>query len=436
VDNPPRCLPAALAVAALSFGLHEQATAAGFQLRENSASALGTAYAGAAATADDPSIIASNPAGMILLRESQISTDVSIAIPSAVFSGSGVTALGQPISGGNGGNPGRVRAIPAAFGFYDAMPDLKFGIGITAPFALNSQYNRDWVGRYSTIKSVLEPINVNPNFAYRILDWFSIGAGFAVQHIYTELTNSINSTTVARSANSSLPAGFALPDGSVKLTGISLAVGYTLGVLAEASSETRFGASLRTRVRQHIEGSAGFDVPAPLSAIGAFQNTPVQADFTTPDVVTLAAHHEVSPGITLLAEGQWTNWSEFKRLRIERPDGSIVSDQPQHWHGTWFTSVGASYRPTPNWTIRSGLGIDPSPIPLQFRGVRPVDADRYWLAGGIGYRLSPTLSLDFAYAHIFYKNKPVRDVSQTGDVLTGQHSSQLDIIKLSLTHGF
>jgi long-chain fatty acid transport protein len=64
--------------------------------------------------------------------------------------------------------------------------------------------------------------------------------------------------------------------------------------------------------------------------------------------VSLAASHELSPDITLLAEVQWTNWSVVKNLQIERPDGSILSSQPEQWHGTWFGSIGATWRPDPN----------------------------------------------------------------------------------------
>ena len=44
-------------------------------------------------------------------------------------------------------------------------------------------------------------------------------------------------------------------------------------------------------------------------------------DLKTPDILTLAEYHEVSPAFTLLAEARWTNWNVVKNLRIERPDG-------------------------------------------------------------------------------------------------------------------
>jgi long-chain fatty acid transport protein len=99
-------LTAGLGAAASTLALLEAGWGSGFQLRENSVSALGSAFAGAAASTEDPSVIANNPAGMIGLSGNQVYGATSIIMPSAVFSGTGMTAGRQPISGGNGGNAG------------------------------------------------------------------------------------------------------------------------------------------------------------------------------------------------------------------------------------------------------------------------------------------------------------------------------------------
>lgn len=67
--------------------------------------------------------------------------------------------------------------MPAVYGAYDLAPDLKFGLAVTVPFGLKSQYDGNGVGRYQAIKSDLEIININLNIAYRISEWLSIGGG-------------------------------------------------------------------------------------------------------------------------------------------------------------------------------------------------------------------------------------------------------------------
>src|ERR1700726_2054890 len=111
-----------------------KASQAETQYLRAAASALGNAFAGAAASTEDPSIIANNPAGMIGLSGNQVSGDMNIIIPSAVFSGPGRTVAPQPITGGNGGDAGGAQPVPAAYGFYYSSPDLKFGRGLTASF--------------------------------------------------------------------------------------------------------------------------------------------------------------------------------------------------------------------------------------------------------------------------------------------------------------
>src|SRR5260370_18117829 len=268
-------------------------------------------------------------------------------IRSAVFSGMGRNAARQPISGGNGGDAVGAQPVPAAYGFYDASPDLKFGTALTAPFGLQTEYESDWVGRYQAIRSDIATINIKPNVAYRVSDWLSIGGGPAIQHVGAEFTNAINSTTVVHLANPSLTAGLILPDGLAKVTGDSWSVGYTVGALIEISPGTRLGASYRSQVSQRIEGTAAFTVPAPLAASPQFQNTPARADLKTPDVVSLAASHELSPDITLSPEVHWTNWRVVKNLQISRPDGSILSSRPVQWHGPWFGTIGATCRTDP-----------------------------------------------------------------------------------------
>ena len=427
---------AAVLAAGIALASAEKGWGSGFQVRENSAAELGNAFAGAAASTEDLSIIANNPAGMTGLSGNQISGDLSIIIPSAVFSGTGSTAARQPISGDNGGDAGSARPVPAGYAFYDLSPDLKLGLALTAPFGLKTQYNSDWVGRYQAIMSDIETVNINPNIAYRVFDWLSIGGGPTIQHIHTELTNAINSTTIVHLANPFLPAGLTLPDGFADVAGNDWSVGYNLGLFAEVSPTTRLGASYRSQINHRIDGIASFTVPVPLATSSQFQNTPVTAGLKTPEVVSLAATQAISQELTLLTEVQWTNWSVIKNLRIERPDGSIVSDQPEQWHATWFGSVGATWRPDPNWTFRGGFAFDQTPVSDQFRIARVPDADRYWLTVGLGYEWTQDLRLNAAYAHIFMASPSISELSPTGDLLAGHYSNHIDIVSLSATLRF
>ena len=155
----------AIAIASLFSAGAGGAYGAGFALIEQSASGMGNAYAGAAAVAEDASTIYFNPAGMSLLEGSQFVAVGHVINLSADFSGAATNppAFGVgPATGGNGGDAGGSAFVPNV---YFAMPfgeRWNFGLGISAPFGLVTEYDADWVGRYQGIKSEITSININP----------------------------------------------------------------------------------------------------------------------------------------------------------------------------------------------------------------------------------------------------------------------------------
>jgi long-chain fatty acid transport protein len=100
-----RTLPALMLVA-----FSGAASAAAFQLWEQNASGLGTAYAGSAAVADNASTIFYNPAGMSALSGYQVSVGVTGVGPSYEFRNDG--SSGATMGSGNGGNAGGWHAVP------------------------------------------------------------------------------------------------------------------------------------------------------------------------------------------------------------------------------------------------------------------------------------------------------------------------------------
>ena len=72
-------------------GASTLASAAGFALIEQSASGMGNAFAGAAASAEDASTVFFNPAGMTLLPKREVVVAGHYIVPSFSFSDNGGT---------------------------------------------------------------------------------------------------------------------------------------------------------------------------------------------------------------------------------------------------------------------------------------------------------------------------------------------------------
>ncbi len=411
-----------LAAGAIGFSAGE-AAATGFQIRENSATGLGTAFAGAASAADDISTIYNNPAGMTRFSGHQAGVVGSVVGTSVKFSGTGSAATGSKLSGGEGGDAGGYFLVPAGYLLYDYAPDLKFGLAVTSPFGLTTEYDSDWVGRYQGIRSELQTISVNPNIAYRVNDWLSVGGGIVVQYAKAELTNAVNSRTIS--------GGAPLADGLFKVTGDDVGFGFNLAVLIEPRADTRFGLTYRSKINQTIKGDIDFTMPAPLSALAAFGDSGGRASTTLPEIVTASVYHDLTPQLAIMADVQWTRWSRFKSLVIERDDGTVVRDQPQNWESTYFFSLGAAYKLDSAWTLRAGVAYDQSPVKDEFRTVRLPDEDRFWLAFGVGYRWNDAVVFDAAYARNFIRDGQIDERSATNDRLTGTYKTSIDLFAVS-----
>ena len=112
----------------------------------------------------------------------------------------------------------------------------------------------------------------------------------------------------------------------------------------------------------------------------------------------------------------------------------------QSWHDTFRYSLGAVYKPAP-WTFRAGVAYDESPVPdAALRTPRLPDNDRTWIAGGAGYQVSGSLSVEIGYAHLFVGETEINK-SATGEDrlrggLVGSYRSSVDIASAELNWRF
>lgn len=428
----------------LIFSL-SNASGAGFSLIEQSVSGLGNAYSGGSASAEDASTIYYNPAGMSLLKDQELIAGMHVIIPYVKFHNDGSTHVLQPyttkpLSGGNGGNGGVTKLIPNLYYFRKINNNLSAGIGINAPFGLATKYDKDWVGRYHAIESDVYTININPSVAYRINDKISIGAGFSVQYIKAKLSNAIDFGTLDFLGKLGLPA-HALnltpqaSDGFAKLEGDSWGLGYNFGILYEFTKNTRLGIAYRSRIKHTLEGDVDFSrVPAGLQPLPIFKDTSAEADITLPDNLSISIYHEFNPKLFITADFTWTNWRLFEDLIIKYDN----PNQPktvttENWQDSYRYSIGLSYKPSSNLTLKTGTAYDRSAVSSKkHRTPRIPDSDRIWLAFGGGYKISNKISFDLGYAHLFindpeiYKTTAGEDAIRGG--LRGHFDAHIDII--------
>lgn len=433
--------------------------AGAFAIPEQSASGTGTAFSGAAASAEDASTIWFNPAGMPFLEGRQMVNGLSVVYPSTSFTnGSSVAAPGQPLGQTDVGI-GQTGYIPF---IYVAAPitkskDLWVGLGINAPFGLKTEYPGDWVGRFQGIKSESSALTANLAAAWRVNDQLSLAAGFDAQHFKAELTNAVNYTAIV--AQAAGQAGLALPPipglaGRADVQGDDWGYGYNLGALLEFAKDARIGVSYRSAISYRVEGSINFDRPAapanlppPVqSAVnqiiaGATPNGPVHVDVKLPPMAMLSGTVPLSNKLLLLGDVTWTGWDTLQSINIVRDSaGPPLPAQPYGYKNVWRYSLGARYELNKALWLRAGVAYDQSPVPDALRNVRLPDADKTWLATGIRYQptscpdFSPStatkcaLTFDLGYAYVFARDVSI-DYSQPGaGVVNGSYRSHVQLL--------
>jgi long-chain fatty acid transport protein len=164
---------AAACAAALGVALPAQSHAAAFALIEQGVVPMGSAYAGGAAQAEDPSTVFFNPAGMTRLKGTQVAGALHVVMPEAKFDNDGSLRLYPPYStasipmtGGNGGDGGETGYVPNFYVTHRLSEQWAIGLGLNAPFGLATKYDGGWVGRYHAVESELRTININPSVAF------------------------------------------------------------------------------------------------------------------------------------------------------------------------------------------------------------------------------------------------------------------------------
>jgi long-chain fatty acid transport protein len=322
---------------------------------------------------------------------------------------------------GEGGDAGDWAAIPQGYFAMGVGQNLSLGIGVNIPFGLKTDYDAGWRGQRTALKSDLKTYNINPVAAYRINNWFSVGAGLSYQRIEAELT----------SFASAAAGGFTLKasDGSW---------GWNLGALFQPAESVRVGVAYRSAIGHKLEGDATFTI------LGAL-NGGVAADIKMPAAVSLSASGAVNSQWDLMGDITWTRWSDFKQLNVVRTTGAttgaLLTFLPFNWRDTTRYSIGANYKPNSTWKIRFGVALDETPTNDVDRTPRLPDQDRTWLAFGAQYKLSKAGAIDFGYAHEFIKDATVNSPVPTSTCavagcLNGKFSNQADIISIQYSHSF
>ena len=356
-------------ILSLSQGLQASA----FQILEQSNTSLGNFHAGAGAKADDASTAFYNPAGMTLLKQTQISTGLAGININARFQG---TIFGQPADA----QGGTFNLIPNFHIVTPLGPRGAFGFSVVAPFGLNTSYAENTFAAFAATLTKLEVINISPSIAYQLTPRLSLGLGLDIVHGSGELNQQFpNSQFMVKN----------------QLSGWS--AGWHAGLLYQISRQTRVGLTYRSKVDATVSGD---------STLGTTKTTG-SMDITLPPTTTLDFYHEFNRVFTGLATVAFTQWDTIQSFVLKDTPAVIDIVLPQNFRNTWRFSLGGNVKLTPKWTWQFGLGYDQTPVNNTDRTIRLPDNDHYVLSTGIQYQVTKNLRLSAGYLHVFIPNASI-----------------------------
>lgn len=361
------------------------ANAGGFQLTEQSALALGRAYAGVGVDGTDVSGVYYNPATMTLHPGTQMQLGI-------VGVGLNLDYAGDNGSRENGRKKPEI--VPHAFVSHQLTDDAWVGFALTVPFGLSTDYSNNWDQSGEGTSAMIKVIDFNPNFAYKLSDKVSLGAGFSYQYVEAKLGFNWDNHTLLGGGRPGM--------GHLKVDGH--AWGWNVGMMWTPVETVRIGISYRSKVEHTVYGNlktqGNIKLRTPDGSVAILPSS-MDASVTmdAPAWAMLSAAWEVNDWLNLYGTFRWADWSSFKSLTIDTP--YIPLESKKKWKDTYLMTLGYDAKMSDFWTLRGGVGYETSTIsdPTLRTGTIP-DADRYWLAIGSSFHWTKDFQTDVAFAHL------------------------------------
>lgn len=408
----------AAAAAVMAVCAASAAHAAGFMLTEQSAGALGRAYAGVGVDGTDLSGVYYNPATMTLHPGTQIQAGFVAVGLDLAFEGTG------PNSDVSENGQYNTQAIPHGYISHQISDSMWVGLAMTVPFGMGTEYDDDWRFANRGISAEVLTFDFNPNVAWKVSDKLSLGAGMSIQYTSADLKMRKDVVKDLASIDSEVDAD-------------SWAWGFNVGLMWTPLENLRFGLSYRSKINHNADGDVELD-NGKLAGNNAedFVNHPIYGDYaklllsqygsydatatiSTPAWVMATAAWDVNELLSLYATFRWTDWSSFDELVIDSDAGSTTVTNK--WQDAYLFSVGADLRFTNWWTFRAGIGYESSPIDdPSFRTSIIPDADRWWFALGSSFQATDNMQIDVSAAWLHGTGERDLYTEEGGNVKAGR----------------
>ena len=357
-----------------------QVSASGFRLASQDAfaTARGEAFV---ATADNPSAIYYNPAGITQLEGGNLRSGIYGIYLDPTFS--------PPSSAPNNDNTYHINkkfaAVPQTFYTYTPKDSpLSFGLGVYAPYGGSISWPQDTGFRTVATEGKLTYLTFNPVAALKLAPNLSIGAGLMVNYVNMDLEQGLRP--------------FQMPlINYFHFKGDGWSVGYNLGLLWQPHEKVSIGATFRSSATVTLNGHTEFEQQPLIQPT----RLPAQADFTFPLTAVFGISYRPTPKWNLEFDADYTDWSSFGTTTIRQqgtPPFPVQKDIPVtlKWQPSWMYEFGVTRYFDNNWHVSAGYVFSENSVPNAYYSPLAADMDRHFFNVGAGHK-GKRLDFDIAY---------------------------------------
>ncbi|MBZ6386085.1 MULTISPECIES: long-chain fatty acid transporter FadL [Pantoea] len=395
------------AVAAAVALVSSHVYAAGFQLNEFSSAGLGRAYSGEGAMGDTAASASRNPATMALMDRPMFSIGAVFIDPDVDITGNSPT--GRSL---NASNIAPTQWIPNLHYVQPINDQWWVGASATSNYGLATEFSDDYTAGGYGGKTDLMTANFNLSTAYRLNEHFSFGVGFDAVYARAKIER------YAGEAGTAL--GFPADTQVAHLKGDEWGYGWNAGILYEVDKNNRFGFTYRSEVKVDFDGDYKSSLPTAVNRINQAANLglpyatggstiPGALTLNLPEMWEVSGWHKVAPQWAVHYSLAYTSWSQFQELKATGSSGQTLFYKDESFKDAYRIALGTTYYYDDNWTFRTGIAFDDSPVPADKRSISIPDQDRLWLSAGASYAFTQDASVDVGVSYMHGQHVTVQE---------------------------
>jgi long-chain fatty acid transport protein len=396
---------------ALSLGLVSiiptQSFALGIRLPDQDAfaTARGQAFV---ATADNPSAIYYNPAGISQLHGINVRVGGYGIFLNDRYEGNGTSVNTRQ----------RLQGIPQLFVTAEIphVP-LTVGLGLYSPYGLGLEWpeNAPFLTSPNIAqKGQIEYLTLNPVLAWKPHKTLSISAGPTFNYAETDLRFT----------------PFGAPN-SVDFHGRDDDMGYNIGILWHPLKKHSFGVSYRSVTTMNFAGHADTKIPAVLP--GPVTES-ANARFAFPQNVAFGYSFRPNKKWNLEVNADWTDWGRLNTLSLKQAQLGTTT-VPLNWQSSWFYEFGATRYFKHGWHVSGGYIYSENSVPSANFNPAVPDSDRHIFSIGVGKKYKH-LSWDATYQCAYGPERTVDDQVGFNAPANGKYTYLSHALALSVGYHF